>query len=115
MRIGFVGLGQMGSAMARNLIKAGHLVTVYNRTRERADALEPAGAHVAGNPADAAAAAEALVTMLADDRALEDVLFGPSKMIDALPAGAVHVSMSTISVILAEPTSAAALNWRSEI
>ena len=54
MRVGFVGLGNMGSGMARNLIKAGHTLTVYNRTRSRAEALEPLGAKVAGTPAEAA-------------------------------------------------------------
>jgi len=100
MKVGFIGLGQMGSGIARNLIKAGHAVTVYNRTRARAESLQSAGAHVAGSPGEAASSAEALITMLADDRAVEDVLFGAGRAIAALPAGAVHISMSTISVAL---------------
>src|SRR5262249_21719408 len=100
MKVGFIGLGQMGSAMARNVIKAGHDVTVYNRTLERAEAIKSAGAQVAGTPGEAAAEAEALITMLADDRALEDVMFGAGRVIEALPSGAVHISMSTIGVAL---------------
>lgn len=100
MNIGFIGLGNMGSAMARNLIKAGHTLTVYNRTRSRAEALQSEGAKIAATPAEAAANAEALITMLADDAAVEAVLFSPGEAISALRAGAVHVSMSTISVAL---------------
>jgi 3-hydroxyisobutyrate dehydrogenase-like beta-hydroxyacid dehydrogenase len=100
MKVGFIGLGNMGAAIARNLIKAGHTLTVYNRTRSRAEAFASVGARVAETPADAASDAEALITMLADDRALEDVVFSPGNAIEALPAGAVHISMSTISVSL---------------
>ena len=100
MRIGFIGLGKMGSAIASNLIKAQHQVTVYNRTRSRAEDLQPLGAKVAGSPGEAASDAEALITMLADDLAVEEVVFTNGKAIDALPAGAVHISMSTISVAL---------------
>jgi 3-hydroxyisobutyrate dehydrogenase-like beta-hydroxyacid dehydrogenase len=101
MKIGFIGLGSMGSAIARNLIKAHHEVTVYNRTRSRAEELRPLGARVAESPTEAASDAEVLITMLADDRAVEEVVFTNGKAIDALPAGAVHISMSTISVALA--------------
>lgn len=106
MRIGFIGVGSMGSGMARNLIKAGHTVTVYNRTRSRAEELGSAGATIADTPAKAAAGAEAVITMLADDHALEEVTFGPGKMIDSLPAGAMHVGCSTISVALARRLTA---------
>jgi 3-hydroxyisobutyrate dehydrogenase-like beta-hydroxyacid dehydrogenase len=100
MKVGFIGLGNMGSAMARNLIKAGHSLTVYNRTRSRAEAFASPSARVAETPADAATEAEALITMLADDAAVEDVIFAPGNAIDALHAGAVHISMSTISIRL---------------
>ena len=101
MKVGFIGLGNMGSAMARNLLKAGHNVTVYNRTRSRADALRNAGASVAATPGEAAAGAEAVITMVADDRALEDVAFAPGAILDSLPADSLHIGMSTISVALA--------------
>jgi 3-hydroxyisobutyrate dehydrogenase-like beta-hydroxyacid dehydrogenase len=100
MKVGFIGLGNMGSAIARNLIKAGHSLGVYNRTRSRAEAFASLGARVAETPAEAAAAAEVLITMLADDAAVEGVIFSPGNAIDALPAGAVHISMSTISIEL---------------
>lgn len=100
MEVGFIGLGNMGSAIARNLIKAGHHLTVYNRTRSRAEALISLGARVAETPIAAAADVEVLITMLADDAAVEDVIFSQGNAIRALPAGAVHVSMSTISVAL---------------
>jgi 3-hydroxyisobutyrate dehydrogenase-like beta-hydroxyacid dehydrogenase len=98
MKVGFIGLGNMGSAIARNLIKAGHTLSVYNRTRSRAKAFASLGASVAETPAEAASDAEALITMLADDAAVEGVIFSPGNAIEALPAGAVHISMSTISV-----------------
>ncbi len=68
MKVGFIGLGKMGSAMARNLIKAGHKLVLYNRTRSRAEELRPLGAEAAGTPGEAASGVEVLITMLADDR-----------------------------------------------
>jgi 3-hydroxyisobutyrate dehydrogenase-like beta-hydroxyacid dehydrogenase len=107
MKVGFIGLGQMGSGMARNLIKAGHILAVYNRTRSRAEELQSLGAKIAGTPGDAAIGAEAIITMMADDRAVEDVIFAPGNAIQSLPAGAVHISMSTISVALSRRLAAA--------
>lgn len=100
MKIGFIGLGSMGSGMARNLIKAGHTLTVYNRTKSRVEALRDAGAKVAGTPAEAASSADAVITMLADDNAVEAVISGAEGILQALPQGAVHIGMSTISVAL---------------
>src|SRR5512146_2492976 len=97
MNIAFIGLGNMGHAMAQNLIKAGHQLTVWNRTHCRAESLD---AKIANSPADAARHAEVVITMLADDRALEAVTFGRDGFLDALPEGAKHSSMSTISVDL---------------
>ncbi|HET7471054.1 MAG TPA: NAD(P)-dependent oxidoreductase [Gemmatimonadales bacterium] len=95
MKVGFVGLGDMGLAMADNLRRAGHDLTVYNRTRARAEAL--AGARVAATPGEAAAGAEVVVSMLADDLAVEQVIFGPEGVMRSLAPGAVHAGMSTIS------------------
>jgi 3-hydroxyisobutyrate dehydrogenase-like beta-hydroxyacid dehydrogenase len=100
MNVGFIGLGNMGQAMARNLLKAGHAVTVYNRTRSRAEALQAEGAHIANTPVQACGG-EVLITMLADDRAVEEVLFGGDTL-SALAPYAVHVSMSTLSVALSQ-------------
>jgi 3-hydroxyisobutyrate dehydrogenase-like beta-hydroxyacid dehydrogenase len=108
MNIAFIGLGNMGSAMATNLIKAGHTLTVFNRSRARADALKSLGARVASMPGEAAAGAEVAITMLADDHALEGVVFEKGKgILDSLPPNAVHVSMSTISVALSRRLAAA--------
>src|SRR5258706_4007047 len=106
MKIGFVGLGKMGSGMARNLLRAGHELVVYNRSREKAEALAPEGARVADSPMAAARDAEAVVTMLADDRALEDVVFGEKGILAGLRAGCVHISSSTISTALARRLTA---------
>ncbi len=106
MRIGFVGLGKMGTPMVRRLLEAGHEVTVWNRTRERSDTLAAEGAQVAATPAEAARAGEILMTSLFDDLANEEVLFGNGGILDALPAGVLHISLSTISVALSERLTA---------
>lgn len=99
MKVGFIGLGNMGRAMARNLLKAGHEVIAYNRTRARAEELAREGATVAATPADTAAG-EVVITMLADDHALEEILHGDGGLMAKLQPQQVHVSMSTISVEL---------------
>ncbi len=99
MKVGFVGLGVMGRAMARNLLKAGHEVTVYNRTRARAEDLARDGAKVASSPAETASG-EVVISMLADDHALEEVLLGRGDLLAKLGPKQIHVSMSTISVEL---------------
>ncbi len=100
MNVGFAGLGSMGRPMAANLLRARHELTVYNRTRSRAEELAKAGARVAATPAETAAAG-LVITMVADDRALEDLVFGDGGIAGALPRGGVHLSMSTISAALA--------------
>lgn len=97
MKLGFLGLGRMGSAIARLLVKSGEDVTVWNRTRTRAEGLEGAGAKVASAPATAVAGAEVVFTMLMDDASLEEVLYG-GKVLESMRPGAIHVSMSTLSV-----------------
>src|SRR3984957_7709273 len=101
MDVGFIGLGQMGSAIALNLVKAGHRVTVYNRTRAKAEALASQGAEIAESLADACRR-PVLITMLADDSAIEAAFFGDGNGLSALGQGAVHISMSTISVALSD-------------
>jgi 3-hydroxyisobutyrate dehydrogenase-like beta-hydroxyacid dehydrogenase len=97
MNIAFIGLGNMGRGMAQNLIKAGHHLTVWNRTRSHADSLD---AKVANSPADAARHADVVITMLADDHAVESVVFGRDGFLESLPANSTHISSSTISVDL---------------
>jgi len=107
MRIVFAGLGHMGAPMAANLLRAGHTVAVYNRSAGHAAELEALGATVAASPAAAAAGAEVAVTMLADDAAVEQVVLGADGLVGALSRGAVHASMSTISVALSRRLAAA--------
>src|SRR5271157_3343768 len=92
----------MGSHMARNLLRAGHEVTVWNRTLSKADELRSEGAKVAESAGEAAKAAEAVITMLADDHAVESAVLHPGGVIETLPQSAAHISMSTISVALME-------------
>jgi 3-hydroxyisobutyrate dehydrogenase-like beta-hydroxyacid dehydrogenase len=107
MKLGFIGLGKMGTGMAQSLLTAGHELVVYNRTRERAEPLLRMGALIAATPREAAHGAEVVVTMLADDAAVEAVTFGDDGVLSGLAIGAVHVSCSTISVALSERLAAA--------
>jgi 3-hydroxyisobutyrate dehydrogenase-like beta-hydroxyacid dehydrogenase len=101
MRLAFIGLGRMGSGMARSLLRAGHQLTLYNRSREKAGAID---APLAATPAEACRDAEAVVTMLADDAAEEQVVFGQNGILDS---PALHIASSTISVALARRLAAA--------
>jgi 3-hydroxyisobutyrate dehydrogenase-like beta-hydroxyacid dehydrogenase len=101
MKLAFIGLGKMGTGMARNLLRAGHQVALYNRTGGKSKELEADGARAASSPADACREAEAVLSMLADDAAVEHVVFGESGILGALAKGGVHVSHSTISTALA--------------
>jgi len=106
MKVGFIGLGHMGAGMAANLLRAGHTVAVYNRTPGKAQPLIEQGAQPAARVADACRG-DAVITMLADDAAVESVAFGDDGVIGQLGKGAVHISMSTISVALSERLAAA--------
>src|ERR1039458_3197824 len=106
MNIAFLGLGKMGTPMARRLLASGNEVTVWNRTRERAAALTGEGAQIASSPADAARTADAVLSMLFDDAAHEEVLFGSDGVLDAIQLGALHISLSTISVALCDRLTA---------
>ena len=101
MEVGFIGLGRIGQAMARNLLKAGHRVFVYNRTRSRAEELRDEGAEVAGSTAGACKG-DIVITMLADDDAVEEIVLGSGGVIKALREDAIHLSMSTITVGFSE-------------
>jgi 3-hydroxyisobutyrate dehydrogenase-like beta-hydroxyacid dehydrogenase len=101
MKLGFVGLGRMGTAMAANLVRAGHDVTVFNRTPGRSSSLIALGAHEAATLAGACAG-ELVITMLADDAAASNIALGPGGLVEVLPKGAIHLSMSTISVALSK-------------
>jgi 3-hydroxyisobutyrate dehydrogenase-like beta-hydroxyacid dehydrogenase len=101
MKIGFIGLGHMGVGMAANLIRAGHEVGVYNRTPGKAEKLVDLGAQ-AFTQASEVCRGEAVITMLANDDAVESVVFAEQGILAHLPKGAVHISSSTISVALSK-------------
>ena len=101
MNVGFIGLGHMGSGMAASLLKAGHAVTVYNRTEEKLAPLVSQGAEAAKSLADACRG-DAVFTMLANDDAVESVVYGDKGLLAHLAKGAIHISSSTISVDLSE-------------
>src|SRR5260370_21385110 len=96
MKTGFIGLGRMGSAMAANLVKAGHDVTVFNRSPERSRALLELGAHQATSIAGACNG-EAVITMLADDTAVSDNAPAHGRLVRELRHGALHISPLTIN------------------
>ncbi|MCW6506861.1 NAD(P)-dependent oxidoreductase [Lichenifustis flavocetrariae] len=100
MKVGFIGLGAMGIAMARNLLRAGHEVTVWNRSPEPAQSLAGEGAKVASSPVEVVAA-EAVVTMLANDAAVKSV-FLDGGALDQMSKTTIHVNCATISVALAQ-------------
>ena len=101
-----VGIGRMGLGIAKSLLRAGHHVIVYNRTPERAELLRALGASVAESLKEACSA-EVLFTMVADDAALEALVFGEGGILASLPRGSAHVSLSTISVALSDQLAAA--------
>jgi len=101
MKTGFIGMGRMGSAMAANLVKAGHDVTVFNRSPEKNRSLLEMGAHQAANIAGTCNG-EAVITMLADDTSVADIALTDGGIVKKLPKGAIHISMSTISVALSK-------------
>ena len=110
-RIGLIGLGLMGRPMGMNLLKAGHKLTVWNRTASRARELVAAGAKLATTPREAAAGAEILLTMVSDPPALEEVLWGHEGKNDGalggLRAGSIYIDSSTVSPALARKIAAA--------
>jgi 3-hydroxyisobutyrate dehydrogenase-like beta-hydroxyacid dehydrogenase len=101
MNVGFIGLGHMGAGMAANLLKSGHKVSVYNRTPAKAEALIAQGAKAAENIAQVCRG-DAVVTMLANDEAVENLVLGRDGVIANLSRGALHISSSTISVDLSQ-------------
>jgi len=97
MRVGFIGLGAMGSRMASRLVAAHHDVVVYNRTPERARPLEQRGAKVAATPKQLAAGTDIVFSSVANDAALEQVMFGPDGALAGARAGTIVVEMSTVN------------------
>ena len=94
--IAFIGLGQMGEAMATNIQRAGYPLVVWNRTPAKAEPLLAAGAAIADTPAAAAARADIIISSLADDASLTSVVSGPNGILKGLRPGSVHISTSTV-------------------
>lgn len=98
MKVGFIGLGRMGQGMAGRVLATGNDLVVYNRTRDKAAELEKAGARFAPSIAAACAGREVVITMLADDAALDEVTGGDKGVLASLPKGSIHVVMGTHGV-----------------
>lgn len=107
-RVGFIGLGIMGEGMAANLIKAGHDVTLYNRTRSKAAELAKLGAKVADTPAEAAQDNDVVITMLADPQAIQETVLGKKGVIEGLKKGAILIDCSTVDPATTKATVEAA-------
>jgi 3-hydroxyisobutyrate dehydrogenase-like beta-hydroxyacid dehydrogenase len=101
MKLTFIGLGRMGSGIAANLLKTENALTVFNRTHDKTEALTKQGATAAASIREAVSSCDVVFTMLADDNAVSDVVFGNDGIAAWLPKGAIHVSHSTISVAMA--------------
>ncbi len=106
-KVGLIGLGLMGRPMGLNLLKAGHALTVWNRTAARAEALVAAGARLAASPRAAAEACDVLITIVSDPPALEEVLWGANGAMGGLRRGGIYIDSSTVSPALARKIAAA--------
>ena len=107
MKVGFIGLGGMGSAMAQRLLQAGHEVAVFNRTPAKAKPLADAGAKVVASIGEAAAFGEATFTMLTDDAAVAEVVRQEGGLLNSLPKGGIHICSGTHGVgVIRELTAA---------
>lgn len=106
MRVGVVGLGILGQAMAKSLLKAGHTVGVYNRTREKALPLEAEGAKIAVTPAELAARSEVVISVVTDPAAVEEIALGAEGVLAGLSADGVHCDMSTVTPVSAGEVAA---------
>ena len=95
--LGFIGLGNMGEPIAANLMAAGHALRVYNRTASKAATLVAKGATLAKNPGDVASPGGIVFTMVADDRAIDELCLSPGSFVERLGSGGIHISLSTIS------------------
>jgi 3-hydroxyisobutyrate dehydrogenase-like beta-hydroxyacid dehydrogenase len=96
-KIGFIGLGNMGMPMAKNLIGSGYHLQVYNRTASKAAELDAASVTICTTPAEAAKGVQVLISILSEDDIVRETVNGPEGILTSLPKGAVHISMSTIA------------------
>jgi 3-hydroxyisobutyrate dehydrogenase len=105
--VGFIGLGIMGEPMALNLVKAGYNVTVFNRTRDKAQPLERAGAQVASSPAEAARNADYVMSIVSDSAASEEVVMGKEGILQTIRPGAIVIDSATISPVVSRKLACA--------
>jgi len=101
MKVAIIGLGNMGSGIARNILKAGYDLTVWNRTRSKMTPLLELGANGAGSAAEAASSADLVISTLMDDESIDDILVGSGQVLRAMKPGAIHLCAATISPRLA--------------
>src|SRR5689334_9305165 len=94
--VGFIGLGTMGAPMAKNILKGGHSLTVFDLNKAACDALAAAGAKVAASPKDVASASEVVITMVPDAPDVEKIALGPNGILEGMKRGGVYIDMSTI-------------------
>jgi 3-hydroxyisobutyrate dehydrogenase-like beta-hydroxyacid dehydrogenase len=105
MEVGLIGLGQMGAGIAHNLLRAGHQLTIFNRTRRKTEQFVAEGATIAERPADACNV-DVVITSLAGDAVVEELVLGPGGLAAAMPAASTHVSMSSIGIALSRRLAA---------
>ncbi len=105
-KVGFIGLGIMGKPMARNLLKAGYELVIYNRSREKADELAEEGATAAASPREVAEQSDVVVTMLPDSPEVQEIVAGEDGVLDGIEKGSLLVDMSTISPVVTEELAA---------
>lgn len=106
MRIGLVGIGRFGQTVGLRLLAAGHELSVWNRSEERTKPLIHDGAIAAGTPAEAELGSDAVISLLRDDAAYEEVLFGIYRFIDALSPGDLHIVLGAITAPMCERLTA---------
>ena len=107
MKVGFIGLGTMGAPMARNVMKGGHSLTVYDVNQAAMKGLVAEGAAAARSPKDVAAVSEIVITMLPDGPDVERAALGPDGILEGIRAGAIYVDMSTIDPAVTRKVGAA--------
>src|SRR5688500_17993187 len=102
MKIGFIGLGNLGTPIAQNLLESGYQLFVYNRTASKTKPLTEKGATACATIKELTAACTVIITIVSDDKALKSVSEGPDGLIKNMQPGSVHISMSTILLLTAE-------------
>ena len=109
-KIGWIGLGTMGNPMSQQLIKANYAVTVYNRTKEKEDAIKAQGATTAPSPSALIQQTDVVIIMVSDDKAIKDIFYGDDGLLGAKISGKVIINMSTVSPAISKEVAAKCLD-----